>query len=84
MEADVSYPVVKVLIDSIKEKALGKKVLGAIKPGQQFIKAVHDELVAFMGGDPAPLNLSNELNVFLVCGLQGSGKTTFAAKLARF
>ncbi len=84
LEADVSYPVVKVLIDSIKEKALGKKVLGAIKPGQQFIKAVHDELVSFMGSDPAPLNLSADLPVFLVCGLQGSGKTTFVAKLARF
>jgi signal recognition particle subunit SRP54 len=84
LEADVSYPVVKALIDNIKEKALGKKVLGAIKPGQQFIKAVHDELVAFMGGEEAPLNLSQEPSFFLVCGLQGSGKTTFSAKLARF
>jgi len=84
LEADVSYPVVKVLIDNIKDKALGKKVLGAIKPGQQFIKAVHDELVAFMGGDQAPLDLAHDPSVFLICGLQGSGKTTFAAKLARF
>lgn len=81
LEADVNYQVVKSLIDNIREKAMGKKVLRSVTPGQQFIKVVHDELVDFMGGNEAPLLLNKKPAVIMVCGLQGSGKTTFCAKL---
>lgn len=84
LEADVSYAVAKTLIKRVKEKALGDTVIKAVQPGQQFIKVVHDELVALMGGEEVPLDLSGSPSVILMCGLQGSGKTTQSAKLARF
>ena len=82
LEADVNYQVVKSLIDNIREQAMGKKVLRSVTPGQQFVKVVHDELVNFMGGSVAPLLLNKNPSIVMICGLQGSGKTTFSAKLA--
>ncbi len=82
LEADVNFKVVKDFIASIKEKALGKEVLESLTPGQQFTKIVHDELTAILGGEDAELNLSGKPAVIMLCGLQGSGKTTTAAKLA--
>lgn len=84
LEADVNYGVVKNLIKRIKEKALGEAVLKSVSPGQQFIKIVHDELVALMGSEEAPLKLEGKPAVIMMCGLQGSGKTTHTAKLARY
>lgn len=84
LEADVSLPVVKALLEDIKTKALGQDVLKSLSPGQALIKIVHDELVAMMGEQNNTLNLSAQPPaVVLMLGLQGSGKTTTAAKLAR-
>lgn len=83
LEADVNYQVVKEIIAATREEALGEKVLKSIKPGQQFIKLFYDKMVEFMT-DPHPgLRLSGAPAVILLAGLQGSGKTTTAAKLAR-
>ncbi len=84
LEADVNYTVVKNLIKRIKEKALGGDVTTSVTPGQQFIKLVHDELKALMGGDEASLDLTGKPAVLMMCGLQGSGKTTHTAKLAKY
>lgn len=84
LEADVNYSVAKVLVKRIKEKALGTDVLKAVSPGQQFIKILHDELVALMGGGEAGLDLRQKPTSIMLCGLQGSGKTTHCAKLARY
>lgn len=84
LEADVNYGVVKTLVKRVKDQAVGDAVLKAVSPGQQFIKIVHDELVALMGGAEAELQLKEKPAVIMLCGLQGSGKTTHAAKLARF
>lgn len=82
LEADVNYSVAKTFIKRIKEKALGEEVVKSVSAGQQFIKIVHDELVALMGGSEEKLNLDGKPAVLMVCGLQGSGKTTHCAKLA--
>jgi signal recognition particle subunit SRP54 len=84
LEADVNYTVTKNLIKKIKESALGDAVLKSVTPGQQFIKVVHDQLVALMGGSEATLDLQKKPAVIMMCGLQGSGKTTQCAKLANF
>ena len=84
LEADVQYGVVKTLVKRVKEKALGEALIKAVEPGQQFVKVIHDELVALMGETEAELNLTGSLPTIMLCGLQGSGKTTHAAKLARF
>lgn len=84
LEADVNYSVVKTLVQRVKEKALGDEVLKAVSPGQQFVKIVHEELASLMGGDEVELNLGKKPAVLMVCGLQGSGKTTTCAKLAKF
>lgn len=84
LEADVNYGVTKTLVKRIKEKAIGEQVLKSVTPGQQFIKIVHDELVALMGGDEAELLLTGKPAVVMLCGLQGSGKTTQCAKLAKY
>lgn len=84
LEADVNYAVAKTLVKRVKEKALGDEVIKSVSPGQQFIKVVHDELIALMGGDEASIKVEGKPCVVMVCGLQGSGKTTFCAKLARF
>jgi signal recognition particle subunit SRP54 len=84
LEADVNFKVVKEFTQRVSDKALGKEVLTSITPGQQFVKIVHDELVEIMGGKHEPLDLhQGRLNIILLLGLQGSGKTTFAAKLGK-
>jgi len=84
LEADVHYSVVKDFIARVRERAVGAEVSKALNPGQQVIKIVNEELIATLG-EPAPLNLSGEKpRVVMLVGLQGSGKTTAAGKLARF
>ena len=83
LEADVNYKIVKEFIATIQEKALGQDVLKSLTPGQQVIKIVKDELVELLGGTDARLNLSpNPPTIIMMVGLQGSGKTTTAGKLA--
>jgi signal recognition particle subunit SRP54 len=82
LEADVDFQVAKRFIASVKEKALGETVLRSITPGQQIVKIFHGELTALLGGDAAPLNLEDSGRILIV-GLNGSGKTTSSAKLAR-
>lgn len=82
LDADVNYKVAKQFIDDVKQKALGQDVLTSIKPGQQMIKIVCDELTALMGGQSQDINLSGNPTVILMAGLQGSGKTTHTGKLA--
>ncbi|HUD01275.1 MAG TPA: signal recognition particle protein [Rhabdochlamydiaceae bacterium] len=82
LDADVNYTVVSNFVKRIKEKAVGDAVIKAVSPGDQFIKIVHDELITLMGAEEAPLQLKGSPSVILICGLQGSGKTTTAAKLA--
>lgn len=85
LEADVNYGVVKNFLKKVKDKALGDAVLKSITPGQQFIKIVHDELVDLMGGEEAGLELKKHVpSVIMLCGLQGSGKTTASVKLAHY
>ena len=85
LEADVALPVVKEFIEHIKQKALGQEVMTSLKPDQALVKIVHDELIHVMGDTRAELNLKTQPPaVFLLAGLQGSGKTTSAAKLARY
>lgn len=83
MEADVSYKVAKSFVDTVKQKAMGQNVINAIKPKELMVKIVHDELVALMGGNNIPLELKGNPAIILMSGLQGSGKTTFTAKLAK-
>ena len=83
LEADVNYKVVKELVERIKERAIGEHVLDSLTPGQQLMKIVRDELAGMMGSERATLALDRRPAVILLVGLQGSGKTTTAAKLAR-
>jgi len=83
LEADVDFQVARKFIASIREKALGETVVRSITPGQQIIKIFHDELTALLGGDSEPLHLEEDGRILIV-GLNGSGKTTSSAKLARF
>ena len=84
IEADVALPVIKEFIEEIKQKSLGQEVITSLKPDQALIKIVHDELIHLMGDTRTELNLNTQPPaVFLMAGLQGSGKTTSAAKLAR-
>ncbi len=82
LEADVDFQVAKKFIARVKEKALGENVLRSITPGQQIVKIFHDELAALLGGDAVPLHLEDQGRILIV-GLNGSGKTTSSAKLAR-
>ena len=82
VEADVDFQVAKRFITQVKEKALGETVLRSITPGQQVVKIFHDELSALLGGDAAPLRIEDRTRILIV-GLNGSGKTTSSAKLAR-
>ncbi|HPF00611.1 MAG TPA: signal recognition particle protein [Bacteroidales bacterium] len=84
LDADVNYATAKQFTDTVKEKALGQDVLKAVSPGQMMVKIVHDELVSLMGGDKVEINLKPNPSVILMSGLQGSGKTTFSAKLASY
>src|SRR5512146_1231524 len=84
LEADVNFKVVKDFVGKVQERAVGQEILSSLTPGQQVIKIVHEELVALLGGTQAKLFLSpNPPTVIMMVGLQGSGKTTTAGKLAR-
>jgi signal recognition particle subunit SRP54 len=83
LDADVNYKVVKQFIDNVQQKSLGKEVVTSIAPGQLIVKIIHDELVALLGTAKADITISQTPpSVILIAGLQGSGKTTFAGKLA--
>ena len=82
LDADVNFKTAKEFTDRVKEKALGQKVLTTLNPGQLLVKIVKDELADLMGGKATGLDLNNKPAVVLMAGLQGSGKTTFSAKLA--
>lgn len=84
LEADVNYKTAKQFTDRVKEKALGQNVITAVRPGQLMVKITHDELADLMGGEASDLNLKGTPAVILMSGLQGSGKTTFASKLANY
>ena len=82
LDADVSYKVAKEFCDRVKVKAMGQNVLTAVKPQQMMVKIVHDELAEFMGSQSMDINIKGNPGVVLIAGLNGSGKTTFSAKLA--
>lgn len=82
VDADVNYKVAKDFTNRVKNEALGRNVINALKPNELMVKIVHEELVKLMGGEEAPFNLDGKPAVVLMSGLQGSGKTTFASKLA--
>ncbi len=82
LEADVSLKVVKAFISNIKDKAVGEEVFKSVKPGQQLVKLVSDELTILLGSENKPLSTEGNPNIIMLFGLQGSGKTTTAAKLA--
>ncbi|HLK27743.1 MAG TPA: signal recognition particle protein, partial [Puia sp.] len=84
VDADVNYKIAKEFTDTIKEKAMGAKVLTAISPGQLMVKIVKDELAELMGGSETEFNAKGSPAVILIAGLQGSGKTTFSGKLANY
>lgn len=84
VDADVNYKIAKDFTDTVKDKAIGGKVLLAVNPGQQMVKIVQDELTELMGGSEAELDIKGSPAVILIAGLQGSGKTTFSGKLANF
>ena len=85
LEADVALPVVRAFINRIKERAKGAEVSGALNPAQQVVKIVNEELIDILGGETRRLRLAKEPpTVIMLAGLQGSGKTTLAGKLARW
>lgn len=84
LDADVNFKTAKEFTDTVKQKALGQKVLTTLNPGQLLVKIVKDELADLMGGKATGLDLNNKPAVVLMAGLQGSGKTTFSAKLAAY
>ncbi len=85
LEADVNFKVVKEFVEKVKAEALGEKVLRGVDPGQQFVKIMHDQLAALMGGEQEALNLNRPPVIpILIVGLNGAGKTTFAGKLSLY
>ena len=84
LDADVSFKIAKDVTNKIKEKALGQQILTSVKPGEMMVKIVHDELAELMGGQEVEVNLKGQPAIILIAGLQGSGKTTFSAKLAYY
>jgi len=84
IDADVNYKIAKEFTDRVKDKAVGEKVINAISPGQLMVKIVQDELTELMGGQEAEFQVSGNPAIVLIAGLQGSGKTTFAGKLANY
>ncbi len=82
LDADVHFRIAKSFTDTVKEKALGQKILASVRPNEMMVKIVHDELVTLMGGEMEDINLKGNPTVILIAGLQGSGKTTFSAKIA--
>lgn len=83
LEADVNFRVVKEFVNHVKEKALGQEVLTKVSPGQMLVKIVHDELEELLGADQSEVSLSHRPTIIMMCGLQGSGKTTTSGKLAK-
>ncbi|MBE0653310.1 MAG: signal recognition particle protein [Bacteroidales bacterium] len=84
LDADVNYKIAKNFVNTVKEKAIGQDVLTSLRPSQMMVKIVHDELALLMGGETAEIDLKSNPAVILIAGLQGSGKTTFSGKLARY
>lgn len=84
LDADVSYPIAKAFTDKVKNEALGRNVIHSIEPGQLMVKIVHEELTTLMGGTSVDINIKGSPAIILIAGLQGSGKTTFSAKLAHY
>jgi signal recognition particle subunit SRP54 len=84
LDADVNYKIAKSFTDKVKEKALGQNVLTAVSPGQLMTKIAKEELTELMGGQKTDINLKASPAIFLIAGLQGSGKTSFSAKLAKY
>lgn len=84
LEADVNYKVVKLFINNVKERAIGHEVMDSLTPGQQVVKIVHEELMKIMGEGESKLKFNpNDITYFMMCGLQGAGKTTATGKLAK-
>ena len=84
LDADVSYPIAKEFTDKVKSEALGRNVIQSIEPGQLMVKIVHEKLTELMGTDAVEINAKGTPAIILIAGLQGSGKTTFSAKLAYY
>ncbi len=84
LDADVNFRIAKQFTDSVKQKAIGQDVLHAVQPSQMMVKIVRDELADLMGGDKSDINIKISPSVILISGLQGSGKTTFSGKLAKY
>ena len=84
LDADVSYPIAKEFTDRVKAEAMGRNVIQSIEPGQLMVKIVHEELTKLMGSETVDINIKGSPAVVLIAGLQGSGKTTFSAKLANY
>jgi signal recognition particle subunit SRP54 len=84
LDADVSFKIAKSFTETVKERALGQNVLTAVSPGQLMVKIVHEELTALMGHTNVEINIKGSPAIILIAGLQGSGKTTFSAKLANY
>jgi signal recognition particle subunit SRP54 len=84
LDADVNFKIAKQFTDSVKQKSLGQEVLKSVNPSQMMVKIVHDELVDLMGGDKSDINIKINPAIILIAGLQGSGKTTFSGKLAKW
>ena len=82
LDADVSYPIAKEFTDKVKAEAMGRNVIQSIEPGQLMVKIVHEKLTELMGSEAVDINTKGQPAVILIAGLQGSGKTTFSAKLA--
>ena len=84
LDADVSYPVAKEFTDKVKAEAMGRNVIQSIEPGQLMVKIVHEKLTELMGNAAVDINIKGTPAIILIAGLQGSGKTTFSAKLAHY
>lgn len=85
LEADVALPVIKEFMERVKQKAIGQEVIGSLSPGHALVGVVHRELIVIMGGEKSEINLATTPPaVILMAGLQGAGKTTTSAKLAKW
>ena len=84
LDADVSYPIAKEFTDKVKAEAMGRNVIQSIEPGQLMVKIVHEKLTELMGSEAVDINIKGTPAIVLIAGLQGSGKTTFSAKLANY
>jgi signal recognition particle subunit SRP54 len=84
LDADVNFKIAKQFTDIVKEKAIGQEVIKSVNPGQMMVKLVHDELTELMGSTSTDINIKGNPAIILIAGLQGSGKTTFSGKLAKF